>query len=71
MGSESERLIYEKLCSNDLEVESFGLKELDQLSRENRIRDENLLAYMTNKERLKCSVDLPHLNKAGHAREER
>ena len=56
-GSESERLIYEKLCSGDPEVESLALRELDQLSKENRIRDENLLGYMVSKSRLKSPLN--------------
>ena len=52
-GSESEQLIYENLTSNDPNVQSVGLKALDELSRTNRVRNEDLLKYVTNRTRLR------------------
>jgi len=56
MGSKSEQLIYDNLCSTDTKVASFALQELDQLSRNERIRNDNLLAYMTSENRLKSAL---------------
>jgi hypothetical protein len=56
-GNQSEQLIYDHLYSQDPQVAALALRDLDELSREDRIHSDNLLKYITDKRHIKSGLN--------------